>query len=161
MNDSSDTKRGGGLWRILLAVGVVVSLLVIIAGGAIYWYSTRIITDWESRGFVAVSPGEYIDLNAVHTEKKWYWADSVTISGHVQNDVALFVNKAEVFGKVDGDLEFFGRALIVHPEAEVGGKIIIQSASEVVVPEALRAKTRGTAANFQTTPDVTPEPAPK
>ncbi len=54
--------------------------------------------------------------------------------------MAIFAQVAEVYDTVEGDIDFFGQMLTIHPNAVVKGDIRVQGAQVVQV----RGKVEGT-----------------
>ena len=84
----------------------------------------------NDRGY-AFQGAETLELTS-RDDPTAFFAREVVVTGEV-DDVAFLVEIARIEGRVDGDIEFLGRELIIEPSGVVTGDIRVQGAERVSV----------------------------
>jgi hypothetical protein len=119
--------------KIGIGCGVLTLILLLICGGLIYfgfqqWRKFEaIVEEYEARGYVRVA-GQVIEVTQPVNTPTVYFGQVVNIRADVNADIAVIAQVCEVFSTIDGNLDFFGQLLTIHPQAVVTGDVHVRGA---------------------------------
>ena len=134
---TSRSSRGIGSWvlRVLL---VLVGLAALLAFGG--WAGFRYfagkaeghVERFEEQGYKRIEARQST-VDQDFDEKRVYYGEYCRIRGDCSTDLALVSQVAEVHGKVDGDLFFWGQTLLIKRDAVITGNLDAPWAQFIVI----------------------------
>jgi len=142
-------------WGVGCGLTAVI-LIILVCGGIITlgflgyrWIMEEVdafAAPFEEQGYVRVE-GQLIEVNTEIVEPTLYLGQAVKIHTDTQNSIAIACQAAEVYGTVNGDLDFLGQVLMIKPGAVVTGNVNVKFAQSVIVEGTVEGEITG---KFQT-----------
>lgn len=139
--------------KIGIGCGAAALLTVLACAGLIY-FGIRYVMDeadsfareFEARGYSRVT-GQVITVTQPVNQATTYVGQIVTFRAPVDTHVAVAAQTADVFSTINGDLDFYGQVLTIHPGAVITGDVRIKFAQAVSVAGTVEGEITG---SFQT-----------
>ena len=143
-------KRGCSLLVVaLLGCGTIILLgMIAICGLGIWGYSwgmkqvDQFAAEYEAKGYERKT-GQMMDVTEPVDKPRVYTAQLVTIRSEVNADLALMCQVVEIYGTVNGNIDFFGQMLTIKPGAVVNGNINVKGAQVIAVEGTLNGEVTG------------------
>lgn len=127
---------------------------------------------FEAQGYERVS-GQVVDITSDIEQPTVYTVQVFKLNADSNASLAVMAQVAEINGRIDGDLTFFGQSLVIHKNAVVTGNVNVQMAQVVdnrgtvegeIIEDENLAKQIGMPTGTSGFPDapieVEPKPAP-
>ncbi len=135
--EESKSSRGIGswlLWVVLALIGLA-ALLAVGGWAGFRYFAGRAeghVEQFEAKGYKKFGARQSI-VDEDFDEKRVYYGEYCRIRGDCSTDLALVSQVAEVHGKVDGDLFFWGQTLLLKRDAVITGNLDAPWAQFIVI----------------------------
>ena len=142
--DQQQRGMSSGTKVILGCGGVALFCVVLICGGAVFlgWtmfdkveqviekieeQADAFATRFEAQGYQRVT-GQAVHINSDVKQPTVYTVQFLELNADSDASLAVMAQLAEIRGRIDGDLHFYGQSLVIHPDAVITGSLNIEMA---------------------------------
>lgn len=84
-------------------------------------------TRFEAQGYHRVT-GQVVDISSDITQPTVYTVQVFTLNADAEASIAVMAQVAEINGRIDGDLHFYGQMLTIGPDAVITGNVHVEMA---------------------------------
>ncbi len=135
--EKSSSSRGIASWLLWVLVALIgLAVLLALGGWAGFRYfvgkAEGYVEQFEAKGYKRFEARQSM-VDQDFDEKRVYYGEYCRIRGDCSTDLALISQVAEVHGKVDGDLFFWGQTLLIKRDAVITGNLDAPWAQFIVI----------------------------